>query len=198
MDAVMDTVIEELRQARRSRGLTQRDVAEAIGTTQSAVARLEAGRASPRLSTLTAYASAVDLTITAAGRDVLADGARTIADSLTRADPGEALRALVQLVDDLALLPTLDALRTPPPPTGDRRWDAALAATAAWLVRRRGGAPLVWAAAPSRFLDGPWFPLADVLGRPVGPAMAAHLLVAAPAEFSGRGVLLDPDTLHSV
>lgn len=194
----MDTLIDELRQARRSRGLTQRDVADALGTTQSAVARLEAGHTSPRLSTLTAYASAVDLTITTVGRDVLGDGARAIEAALTRADPGEALRAIVQLVDDAALLPTLDALRTPPPPTGDRRWDAALAATAAWLVRQRGGAPLVWAAAPSRFLDAPWFPLAEVLGRPLGAAMAAHLLVAAPAEFSGRGVLLDPDTLCSV
>jgi transcriptional regulator with XRE-family HTH domain len=41
-----------LREAREATGLTQRQLADRLGTTQSAVARLEAPGANPRLSTL--------------------------------------------------------------------------------------------------------------------------------------------------
>jgi transcriptional regulator with XRE-family HTH domain len=41
-----------VRAARREAGLTQRELAEGVGTTQSAVARWEAGAESPRLDTL--------------------------------------------------------------------------------------------------------------------------------------------------
>jgi transcriptional regulator with XRE-family HTH domain len=41
-----------VREARRAAGLTQRELAERMGTTQSAVARLEARGANPRLKTL--------------------------------------------------------------------------------------------------------------------------------------------------
>lgn len=41
-----------VRAARREAGLTQRELAERVGTTQSAVARWEAGAEAPRLDTL--------------------------------------------------------------------------------------------------------------------------------------------------
>jgi transcriptional regulator with XRE-family HTH domain len=41
-----------IREARRTAGLTQKELAERMGTTQSAVARLEARGANPRLKTL--------------------------------------------------------------------------------------------------------------------------------------------------
>lgn len=44
--------------ARGSAGLTQRQLAEKMGTSQSAVARLESGKANARMSTLVAYAYA--------------------------------------------------------------------------------------------------------------------------------------------
>ena len=43
-----------VRAARREAGLTQRELAERVGTTQSAVARWETGAESPRLDTLSA------------------------------------------------------------------------------------------------------------------------------------------------
>ncbi len=53
--------LDEILKARAAAGLTQADVAARIGTTQSAVARLESpvGKHSPSLATLQRYASAL-------------------------------------------------------------------------------------------------------------------------------------------
>ena len=51
-------VIEALIKARMEAGLTQAQLAERIGTTQSAIARLEGGGVSPSLATLRRYADA--------------------------------------------------------------------------------------------------------------------------------------------
>ncbi|RJG45422.1 MULTISPECIES: helix-turn-helix transcriptional regulator [unclassified Mesorhizobium] len=51
-------IIEALIRARNDAHLSQAELAEKIGTTQSAVARLEGGGVSPTLSTLQRYAAA--------------------------------------------------------------------------------------------------------------------------------------------
>lgn len=53
--------LDEVLKARAESGLTQADVAARIGTTQSAIARLEspAGKHSPSIATLQRYASAL-------------------------------------------------------------------------------------------------------------------------------------------
>ncbi len=55
----------EIHELREKRGLSQRELAERLGTTQSAVARLEAGNVSPSLPTLdkVAEALAVELVV---------------------------------------------------------------------------------------------------------------------------------------
>ena len=54
-------LLDEFLKARAMQGLTQAQLAERIGTTQSAVARMESGRGrhSPSLATLTKYAHAL-------------------------------------------------------------------------------------------------------------------------------------------
>ena len=54
-------LLDEFLKARAAQGLTQAQVAEKIGTTQSAVARMESGsgRHSPSLATLSRYAQAL-------------------------------------------------------------------------------------------------------------------------------------------
>lgn len=54
-------LLDEFLKARAAQGLTQAQVAEKIGTTQSAVARMESGRGkhSPSLATLSKYAEAL-------------------------------------------------------------------------------------------------------------------------------------------
>ena len=49
----------EIRTLREKRGLSQRELAERLGTTQSAIARLEAGNVSPSLPTLDKVAAAL-------------------------------------------------------------------------------------------------------------------------------------------
>ncbi|KAB2694583.1 helix-turn-helix domain-containing protein [Ochrobactrum sp. Kaboul] len=52
------SLIETLVKARTAAKMSQADVAKSIGTTQSAIARLEGGRVSPSISTLRRYAEA--------------------------------------------------------------------------------------------------------------------------------------------
>lgn len=52
-------LVEELISARRQLGLSQAEVAAQMGTSQSAVARLEAGDGDMRMSTVQRYAAAV-------------------------------------------------------------------------------------------------------------------------------------------
>ena len=56
-------LVKKLVQARQERGLSQTEIAARMGTSQSAVARLERGDLDVRLSTLERYAAAVDRTV---------------------------------------------------------------------------------------------------------------------------------------
>ncbi len=51
--------LEAMIRARAGSGLTQAELAERMGTTQSAIARLESGRVSPTVETLQKYARAL-------------------------------------------------------------------------------------------------------------------------------------------
>lgn len=55
---------EQIRSARDAAGLSQRDLAERMGTSQAAIARLEAGGVGATLTTLQRAAAALDLQIT--------------------------------------------------------------------------------------------------------------------------------------
>jgi predicted transcriptional regulator len=56
-------LIEELVRARRDSELSQTEIAARMGTSQSAVARLESGNLDARLSTLERYATALGRTV---------------------------------------------------------------------------------------------------------------------------------------
>ena len=51
---------EQVAQQRKARGLSQQELAELTGTTQSAIARLESGGRPPRIDTLLRIAEALD------------------------------------------------------------------------------------------------------------------------------------------
>jgi transcriptional regulator with XRE-family HTH domain len=80
-----------VREARRRAGLTQAELAERVGTTQSAIARLEAGATSPSLAR-------VDQLVRACGLTLVVE-----LDGEDRVDPDEWQRAQ----RNLALTPSL-------------------------------------------------------------------------------------------
>src|SRR5256885_16580923 len=53
-------VAEQVAQQRKARGLSQQELAELTGTTQSAIARLESGGRPPRIATLLRIGEALD------------------------------------------------------------------------------------------------------------------------------------------
>lgn len=59
MAAERRQLVKELAEQRKSAGLSQTEVAARMGTSQSAVARLESGDADVRASTLERYAAAI-------------------------------------------------------------------------------------------------------------------------------------------
>jgi transcriptional regulator with XRE-family HTH domain len=62
-DRALLELLESLVVRRRELGLSQRAVAKAMGTTQSAVSELERAEADPRISTLQRYARAVGMQV---------------------------------------------------------------------------------------------------------------------------------------
>ena len=59
-------LVAQLVRARTEAKLTQAEVAQRLGTTQSAIARLEGGRVSPSIATLRRYAEATGTRLTVA------------------------------------------------------------------------------------------------------------------------------------
>ena len=53
-------IAEQVADQRKAHGLSQKELAELTGTTQSAIARLESGQRPPRIDTLLRIASALD------------------------------------------------------------------------------------------------------------------------------------------
>lgn len=123
----------------------------------------------------------------------------TIADAvriaLRDSDEAAAYRLLIQEADNLAAVD--GALRVglslaEPASTGDARWDAAIAAIAAWRLDERDLPRAPWIDADSRLIDVPWQP-------PDGSSV--HI----PADLSGvpdtllrRNILIENSTLRSV
>lgn len=62
-------LIDQLSELRRDRGLSQTEVAARMGTSQSALARLESGQADVRVSTLARYAAALNVDLGFSIRD---------------------------------------------------------------------------------------------------------------------------------
>lgn len=204
MKKSQSTALERLRAARLERGLSQAELALQIGTTQSAVARLESGKSDPRLSTLERYAEVVGVELAFGPNRHQAPSleftAAEIRRSLVERDPDDAFRQVVQFVDDVRRVNASGvrhAVRVEPESTGDKRWDALLAGIAEYVSRRAGLPVPGWASAPGRFLRRFWFVIEDIIGRP-SPGLAALSFASSPRELASRGVFIDRSSLESI
>lgn len=109
-------------------------------------------------------------------------------------DRHEALRWVAQFMDSFErAAPARRAamVAMEPGPTGDKRWDAMLAAAAEHLCFHHGLSVPSWSVDPSRFLERWWF---------VSPYRSVHAsaLVSTPAAFANRGVFIHAGSLASV
>jgi transcriptional regulator with XRE-family HTH domain len=193
-------LIDDLKAARLARGFSQGDVAARMGTTQSAVARLETN-ADPRLSTIERYARALGVDVAfEPGGPRLAQVGELVGEALARGAHSEAFRLLVQFLDNCKPLTShelIAAVSEEPAPTGSANWDAFIGGLAEHVCVNGGARVPGWTAAPSRFLGKFWFVVEEVLGRPAR-GLAVYAFVNSPAALANRGVFVDEESLESV
>ncbi len=182
-----------LRNARLAAGITQRELAERAGTAQPAVAAYESGGRTPNLTTLQRLFGACEhdvelhvLPCVRRGAASLAELAQTIAEDLDQGRERDALRLLFGFVDDFrgsSRPGRLALLADEPPPTGQARFDAALAGVAEFFADESEIPAPDWVDGPERFVEPWWF----VASR---PAFHAYALANTPAVFARHGVFI--------
>lgn len=113
---------------------------------------------------------------------------QTLAGVARRVLQGEDFAfAVREFLDEVGLMPRDDlrqrALAERPEPTGDRRYDAYLAALAEHLATQHGLDRPPWACEPDRFLNRFWF-VSEV------PGLRALAIAQSPAAFRRRGIFI--------
>ena len=97
-----------IKQARQAAGLTQAELAERIGTTQSAVARLESSRSNPRVETLDRAIAATGQELELSLRPAAPQVDETMTASNLRKSSADRLRYFAAAYKDLRrLAPTV-------------------------------------------------------------------------------------------
>lgn len=183
-----------LRSARWCGGLSQRELALRAGDHQPTIAAIEAGRRDVRVGhpeRLVARAGC-RLSLIPTTAAPVAEVAAGIAEWLATGDVDSAWRAFIQANDDLAAAPAdvrVALCVCQPTPTGDPRFDAALAALVDHHLSGAGLPVPAWVDDSSRFLAEPWSP--DMFG-PRGPDLDV------PEAFARHGVLIAASELEGV
>jgi transcriptional regulator with XRE-family HTH domain len=182
-----------IKNARRDAGITQLQMARRAGTAQPAVAAYESAARTPTVATLERLLDACehDLEMQALprvrrGAASLEQLAQTIAEDLGRDRERDALRLLFGFADDFrgsSRPGRIALLREEPPPTGDARFDAALAGTAEFFAREGAIAAPSWVDEPNRFVEPWWFAASR-------RAFEAYTLAHTPAVFARHGVFI--------
>ncbi|WP_375388339.1 helix-turn-helix domain-containing protein [uncultured Amnibacterium sp.] len=192
----MSTAGVSLRAARKSRQLTQAQLAQLAGVDQARVSRSEGDDEVPRFDTVDRLLAGSGHRLYAAPtrRDDAATAAWRIRGSLERGDRHDALRHLIQLNDDLlaesGLVRGVLAVTTPER-TGRKVWDAAIAALVSWRLQEERIPLPDWVADGARALQH-----ARVLQ--VDPADPVPGDADVPESFRRHGVLVWRDTFASV
>jgi transcriptional regulator with XRE-family HTH domain len=184
-----------VRAARKSRLLTQVDLAQKAHIHQSNLSEIENGR---DLSV-----STLDRLLTATGHGLYAlpvrradasETARALQSKLKSGNREGALRVLIQLNDNLVaehgLLRGVLGLAEPES-TGRPEWDAALAGLVAWRLTEEGLPTPTWVEDDRFFLRRP-------RTLDVDPADPIPTPEDIPHEFARRGVLVWADTFESI
>ncbi len=182
-----------LRQARRTRALTQRQLAAASKVSQPSIADLESGRHDPSVGHLDRLLRPLgyQVTVLPTRAGSAADAAEAITRHVRAGDEERAFRTVIQLSDDLtgehgALRVALTV--TPPPPTGSERYDALLGALIDHLL-------------DAESLPRPeWLDTVPTLRETwiVDRFAAEDIEKRTPEAFRRRNIWIDPAELSSV
>jgi transcriptional regulator with XRE-family HTH domain len=182
-----------IRAARDAAGITQVELAARAGTTQPAIAAYESGARTPNLATLSRLLGGCEHDVEVLARPRLRRGAAslaelspTISEDVARGQEGDALRLLYGFADDFrgsSRPGQIALLSDEPPPTGDERFDAALAGAAEFFASEAVITAPGWVDGPERFVEPWWF----VASR---PAFHAYTLANTPACFARHGVFI--------
>ena len=182
--------------ARRQSGLTQAQMAKIAKTTQSAIAAYEAGRREPTVPVLQRMLEATGHNLVIAfeaDENIyrIADLARDICETPSK-NSQRRLRLVFEFLRDVNESQQLSLrFAVEPMATGDRRFDALLAAITEDSCVSGGVAPPSWVFANKRFLDEAWW-VSDLKSARV------KALVNTPASFRRRGVMIDRRDLVAV
>jgi transcriptional regulator with XRE-family HTH domain len=190
-----------IRDARRSAGITQLELARNAGTAQPAVAAYESGAKTPNLATLQRLLGACEHDVELLARPRMRRGAAslaelavTIGEDLGEDRERDALRLLFGFADDFrgsSRPGRIALLAAEPSPTGDARFDAALAGVAELFASEGAVAAPSWVNGPTRFVEPWWF----VASR---PALHAYTLAHTPAVLARHGVFMAREVFDRV
>ncbi|MGC2374808.1 MAG: helix-turn-helix transcriptional regulator [Solirubrobacteraceae bacterium] len=194
-------IVKLIKEARRSSGITQLQMARSAGTAQPAVAAYESGARTPTVATLERLLGACEHDLEMQARPRVRRGAAsleqlapTIAEDLMRNRERDALRLLFGFADDFRGSPRpgkIALLSAEPPSTGDARFDAALAGTAEFFAREGTIVAPEWVDEPDRFVEPWWFATSR-------PAFEAYTLAHTPAVFARHGVFIAREVFDRV
>lgn len=184
-----------VKNSRRARGWSQKELSERSGVAQSSLSLIESGDRSPTVDTLERILASTGhslVSIPTRRADAATTAAR-ISDALDSGRKDDALRYFIQLNDNL--VPEHDEVRfalsiAEPTPTGVKHWDAALAALVDYRLTEEGLPLPKWVKDPSRSLKKSW---TFTAGRYVVPVLTERV----PEAFLKRGVRVDYETLVS-
>jgi transcriptional regulator with XRE-family HTH domain len=186
-----------LRQLRHQAGLTAMQVARATGTSETNVAAYERGDKVPgpitRERIIDAMAAGSKSPIFINRLLTTPEVAASIRHGLKN---GWSQRDLLRIIREhranakwVSRPVDKKVFLGKPSTTGDRRWDALIAASTEDLSTRAGEAAPEWTEGKGLHCD--WF-IGD------NPAFKEYLLLHSPEPFRSRGVMVDPDALESV
>lgn len=187
----------ELRERRRSAGLTLREVARAAGTSETNLSAYERGTKQPGPRTLSRLLAMIDV-----GADSPVHRSSLMTVASTAAALRKGLRERWATADLLRLVREMRsnakfavsaadraAFFAEPSTTGDPRWDAMLAGSVEDLALRARVTPPRWT--HGKALPEFWF---------VSPmrSMQAYAFSHSPFSLQVRGVMVDPADLEAV
>ena len=182
-----------IRTARYAAGITQVELAARAGTTQPAVAAYESGARRPNLATLSRLLEGCEHEVEVIARPRVRRGAASLAElsgaiseDLSGDRESDAVRLLFGFADDFrgSSRPGRIALiAVEPAPTGEARFDAALAGVAEFFAAEAGISAPAWVNGHLRFVEPWWF----VASR---PAFDAYTLANTPAVLARHGVFM--------